>query len=165
MTDAKSLRDLFVENLRHAYDAEKRLVETLPDVRDAAHSPDLKHALQAHLEVTGVHVSRLEQIFDWFGEKPKSERCKSIDGILDDGKHVTELKGDPDVIDAALIAAAQEAEHFEIAMYGTLRAWAAQLGKNEAMETLQVTLEEEKAADGLLTNIAERLNLRAAHAH
>jgi ferritin-like metal-binding protein YciE len=163
MADVKSLNDLFIENLRRAYDAEQRLVDALPELCDAATSEELKHAFQSHFEETEVHVNRLAQIFEWYDEDPQTERCKSIEGTLDDAKHVRKLDAEPDVKDAALIAAAQETEHVEIAMYGTLRTWAAILGKREAMEALEVTLEEEKAADELLTNIAATLNFKAAH--
>lgn len=164
MASAKSLHDLFIENLRRAYDTEKRLVKALPKLRDAATLADLRHALQTHFEETVVQVDRLDQVFGWFGEKPKTQDCESIKGILDDSKHAMDLDADPDVRDAALIAAAQEAEHFEIALYGTLRTWAVVLEKTDAMEALEVTLEEEKAADALLTSIAATLNVRAAHA-
>jgi ferritin-like metal-binding protein YciE len=164
MADAKSLRDLLIENLRRAYDTEKRLVKALPKLRDAATSEELRHAFQTHFEETEIHVDRLDQIFGWFEEKPKAQTCDSIKGILDDGKHVMGLDAAGDVRDAALIAAAQEAEHFEIALYGTLRTWAAVLGRNDATQALEVTLEEEKAADERLTAIAGTLNLRAAHA-
>jgi ferritin-like metal-binding protein YciE len=165
MAQMKSLKDLFIENIRRAYDAEKRLVKALPELRDAATSQDLKHAFQTHFEETEVHVSRLDQIFEWFEEKAKAQTCDAIKGILDDGKRVIDLRAEPDLKDAALIAAAQEAEHFEIALYGTLRTWAVVLERNEAMQALELTLEEEKAADALLTSIAATLNLRAAHAH
>jgi ferritin-like metal-binding protein YciE len=165
MADVKSLKDLFLENLRRAYDTEQHLVEALPKLRDAATSDDLRHALQTHFEETEVQLDRLDQIFGWFDEKPKARTCESIKGILDDSQHVMDLDAEADVRDAALIAAAQEAEHFEIALYGTLRAWAAVLGKNDAMQALEVTLEEEKAADALLTSIAATLNARAPHAH
>ena len=163
MANPKSLNDLLIMNLRRAYDAEQRLVKALPKMRDAATSEELKQALLTHLEETEVHVDRLDQIFGWFEEKPKAETCESIKGILEDGKYVLDFDAEPAVKDAALIAAAQEAEHFEIACYGTLRTWAAFLGKNEAMQALEVTLEEEKNADALLTNIAATLNMRAAH--
>jgi ferritin-like metal-binding protein YciE len=164
MANVKSLRDLFIENLRRGYDTEKRLQKALPKMRDAAASEDLRHALQTHFEETEVHADRLDQIFAWFNEKPKAQTCGSIKGILDDSKHVMDLAGEPDVRDAGLIAAAQEAEHFEIALYGTLRTWALELGQKEAMQALEVTLEEEKAADALLTSIAATLNVHAAHA-
>jgi ferritin-like metal-binding protein YciE len=166
MADMKSLRDLFVENLRRAYDTEKRLVKALPKVRDAATSSDLKHAVQTHYDETELHVDRLEQVFGWLDEKPKTESCDAIKGILDDGDHAIGLDAEhPDVKDAALVAAAQEAEHFEIALYGTLRTWALELGRNDAVQVLELTLEEEKNADSILTAIATTLNSRAAHAH
>ncbi|HKB09121.1 MAG TPA: DUF892 family protein [Vicinamibacterales bacterium] len=164
MAGTGSLNDCFIEQLRRAYDTEKRLVDALPHVRAAAHSEELKQALQTHFEETEIHVSRLEQVFEWCGEKSKTQKSKAIDGILDDSKHVLKLDAEPDVKDAALIAAAQEAEHFEIALYGTMRTWAAVLGRTNVMEALEVTLEEEKAADALLTSIAATLNLRAAAA-
>jgi ferritin-like metal-binding protein YciE len=165
MAQMKSLNDLFIENIRRAYDVEKRLVKALPNMRDAATSEELKHAFQTHFEETESQVSRLDQIFEWFEEKAKGQTCDAIKGILDDGRSVIDLGAEPDLKDAALIAAAQEAEHFEIALYGTLRTWAVVLGRNDAMQALEMTLEEEKAADALLTNIAGTLNLRAAHAH
>lgn len=164
MASANSLQDLFIHNLRRAYDAEKRLLKVQPKLRDAATSEELKHALQTHFEETEVHVDRLDQIFEWFGEKPKTQTCESMKGILNDGKHALNLEADADVKDAALIAAAQEVEHLEIAMYGTLRTWAVALGKNDAMQALELTLEEEKIADAALTSIAETPKVRAAHA-
>jgi ferritin-like metal-binding protein YciE len=160
----KSLKDLFIENLRRAYETEKQLVKALPKLHEAARYDELRYALHTHLEQTELRVDRLEQVFEWFDEKPNGKKCQSIKGILDDGKPALDLEGDADVKDAAIIAAAQEAEHFEIALYGTLRTWASVLGKTEAMEALEVTLEEEKTADSLLTGLAATLNSRAAHA-
>jgi len=165
MADEKTLYDLFIENLRRAYDAEKRLVTALPHFRDGATSEDLIHAFQTHVEETEVHVSRLEQIFEWCREPAKTHTCEAIRGILEDGEDLIDLDVEPNLQDAALIAAAQEAEHFEIALYGTLRTWAVTLGKTDVMQALELTLEEEKAADHLLTSIAATLNARAAHAH
>lgn len=164
MADVKSLNDLFIVNLRRAYDVENRLVKALPTMRDAATSEELKHALQTHLEETKAHVDRLDQVFDWCRQKPEARTCESIKGILEDNKDVVKLDAEAAVKDAALIAAAQEAEHLEIALYGTLRTWAGVLVMREAMEALELTLEEEKAADGLLTGVAGTLNLRAAQA-
>ena len=164
MAHAQSLTDLFLHNLRRIYDGEQRLEKALPKLRDAAESDELKHAFQLHFEETEVHVDRLANVFTAFGEKVKGTTCDAIKGILDDGKDVTGLDAEPDVKDAALIAAAQEAEHFEIAMYRTLRTWAVVLGNSEAVEIFEVTLEEENNADTLLTSIAATLNLRAAHA-
>jgi ferritin-like metal-binding protein YciE len=164
MADASSLTDLFVMNLRRVYDAEQRLVKTLPALRDAATSEELRHAFQAHFEETEAHVDRVERIFGWLGQNAKARSCDSIKGILKDGDDMIDLDAEPSVKDAALIAAAQEAEHFEIAAYGTLRTWAAALENTDVMQTLEVTLEEEKNADALLTNIAMTLNRKAAHA-
>jgi ferritin-like metal-binding protein YciE len=164
MAQVKSLKDLFIENLRRAYDTEKRLLKALPELRDAAKSEELRHAFVTHFEETEVQIDRLDQIFGWFDEKPKAQTCDGIKGILDDAQRALDLDADAAVADAALIAAAQEAEHFEIALYGTLRSWAAILTKNEALQALEMTLEEETAIDALLTNIAGTLNLRAAHA-
>jgi ferritin-like metal-binding protein YciE len=164
MAHAESLKDLFLHNLRRMYDGEQRLEKTLPKLRDASASDELKRAFQLHFEETEVHVDRLAQVFAAFGEKVKGTACDAIKGILNDGKDVVQLDAEPDVKDAALVAAAQEAEHFEIAMYGTLRTWAVVLGNNQAVQILEVTLEEEKNADTLLTGIAATLNLRAAHA-
>lgn len=163
MADATSLNDLFIEHLRRAYDAERRLVDALPELRDAATSDELKHAFQNHFEETEVHVTRLEQIFESCDEDAKTDKSKSIEGTIDDAKYARTLDSE-DLRDAALIAAAQETEHVEIAMYGTLRTWAAILGKREAMESLEMTLEEEKRADELLTNIASTLNMKAVRA-
>jgi ferritin-like metal-binding protein YciE len=162
MADVKNLKDLFVAKLRRVYDAEQRLVKALPKLVKAASSPELKHAFQTHFEETEVHVDRLEQIFAAFNTKPAADSCASIKGILKDGEYALDLHSDPSVKDAALIEAAQEAEHFEIAAYGTLRTWAFALDKTEEMQILEVTLEEEKNADSLLTGIARTLNLRAA---
>jgi ferritin-like metal-binding protein YciE len=163
MADANSLRDLFVQNLRRTYDAEQRLAKALPKMRDAATSDELRHAFQTHYEETVVHADRLDQVFGWFDEKPRADTCEAIKGIIEDSKDVLKLDAEASVKDAALIAAAQEAEHFEIGSYGTLRTWATALERNDAMQVLEVTLEEEKNADALLTNIAATLNLKAAH--
>jgi ferritin-like metal-binding protein YciE len=164
MAHANSLRDLFIENLRRADDAEKRLVKALPKMRDAATSERLKKAFQTHFAQMEVHVDRLDQVFAWFDERPKTETCHAIKGILDDGDYALDLEAEADVKDAALIAAAQEAGHFQIARYGTLRTWAVVVGKKEAIQALELRLEEEKGADTHLTTIAATLNVRAAHA-
>ena len=162
MADMKTLDDLFVHKLRRVYDAEQRLTKALPKLVKAASSPELKAALQVHFEETEVHVERLDRIFGWFGEKPKADTCDGMNGIIWDGDDMRDLDAESEVRDAGLIASAQEAEHWAIAVYGTLRTWAVVLEKKEAMQVLEVTLEEEKAADERLTQIARRLNLRAA---
>jgi ferritin-like metal-binding protein YciE len=147
------------------YDAEQRLTKALPKLEKAASSPELKAAFQAHFEETETHVERLDQVFGLFGVKPDADACEAIKGIIKDGDDAIDMKADPNVRDAALIAAAQEAEHFEMADYGTLRSWAVTLNKTEAMHILEWTLEEEKNADQKLTAIANSLNLRAATVH
>jgi len=165
MAELRSLNDLFLSKLRGVYDAEQRLTRALPKLLDAASSSELKHAFQTHLEETELHVERIEQVFEWFGEKPKGDTCDGIKGIIMDGDYTITADAEPAVRDAALIAAAQEAEHWEIAAYGTLRTWAVVLDKKLAMQVLEVTLEEEKSADSLLTSIAGTLNLQAASSH
>jgi ferritin-like metal-binding protein YciE len=162
MADAKTLNDLFIRELRRAYDGEQRLTKALLKLRDASTSSELKHAFQTHFEETEVHVDRLDQVFESLGEKAKAETCEGIKGIIKDGQQAIDLDAESAVKDAGLIAAAQEAEHFEIALYGTLRTWAVVLDHKTAMQVLEVTLEEEKNADTLLTGIANTLNLQAA---
>lgn len=162
MADARNLNDLFILKLRRTYDAEQRLTKALPELVNAASSSELKRALQTHLEETETHVDRLDQVFGLFDEKPNADTCEAMKGIIKDGQDILKLDADPAVKDAGLIAAAQDAEHHEIASYGTLRTWAATLNKHEAMHVLEWTLEEEENADKRLTQIASRLNLRAA---
>lgn len=162
MADPKSLNDLFVQRLRYLYDAEKRLVDALPKLSKSASSPELKQAFQTHLKETESHVDRLERLFGLINESPKSDTNDAIKGIISAGKDMMDLDSDASVKDAALIAAGQAAEHYEIAEYGTLKTWARVLGKPEAVELLEWTLQEEKNADQALTGIASRLNLQAA---
>jgi ferritin-like metal-binding protein YciE len=164
MAEVKTLNDLFIHKLRRVYDAEQRLVKALPELEQAASSSELKHAFHAHFEETETHIERLDQVFRLFDQEPKAETCDSVKGIIKDAEEVVDLDADPAVRDAGLIAEAQEAEHFEIAAYGTLRTWAVVLGKKEAMHALEWTLEEEVTADKQLTQIASTLNLRAAQA-
>jgi ferritin-like metal-binding protein YciE len=165
MAEPKSLNDLFVHKLRYVYDAEQRLVKALPKLSKAAHSGELKHAFDSHLKQTESHVERAEQLFGLCGEKPNADGNANIKGIINAGDAVIDLDADSSVKDAALIAAAQVAEHYEIAEYGTLRAWARVLGKTEAIQLIDWTLEEEKQADHTLTEIAARLNFQAATPH
>lgn len=164
MSDLKNLNDLFVQKLRYVYDAEQRLTKALPKLADAATSPELKRAFEAHLRETETHVSRAEQLFGLFDQKPDADGNDAIKGLVSAGSDVAKLDGEDAVRDAALIAAAQEAEHYEIAAYGTLRTWAQILKKPEAVELLAWTLEEEKKADQNLSQIAGALNFRAAAA-
>jgi ferritin-like metal-binding protein YciE len=160
--DIKKLDDLFVHTLRDIYYAEKQIVKALPDMVDKASDPALKQGFQAHLGETKNHVTRLEQVFKLHGVEPKGVDCPAIDGIL---KETDELAGDTDkkVLDAALIAAAQAVEHYEMTRYGSLIAWAKQLGRADCASLLQQNLEEEKKADAKLTSLAEGgVNAKAA---
>jgi len=150
-----NLRDLFVNQLEDIYDAEKRLIDTLPKMADASYSDELKQAFLNHLNETRGHVNRLEDIFRSLGIEPKRETCAAMKGLIKEGSDMIDAEGDPSVKDAALIAAAQRVEHYEIAVYGTLRAFANHLGLPDLARTLQDTLEEEGNADKLLTEIAE----------
>ncbi|MPZ40214.1 MAG: DUF892 family protein [Rhizobiales bacterium] len=161
--DIKTMDDLFVHTLRDVYYAEKQLVKALPEMVEKSTDPQLKQAFQAHLGETKNHVIRLEQVFKMHGTEAKGVDCPAIDGIIEEAEEVTGEVEDKPVLNAALAAAAQAAEHYEISRYGTLVAWAKQLGRNDCARVLEQTLEEEKAADRKLTEIAEaRLNLQAA---
>src|SRR5579863_2635754 len=161
--DIKSMDDLFVHTLRDIYYAEKQIVKALPDMVEKATDPQLKQGFQTHLRETENHVKRLEQAFDLIGKEAQGVDCPAIDGII---KEANEVAGEVDkkqVMDAALIAAAQAVEHYEMTRYGTLIAWAKQLGRNDAVTLLNQTLEEEKATDKKLTSVAEsQVNRKAA---
>ena len=157
--------DLLLAQLRDLYDAEHRLVEALPKMADAAHSPELKRAFETHLNETRGQVDRLEQIFKMLDEEPKRESCAAMKGLVEEGEDVINAKGDEDVRDAALIAAAQRVEHYEMAGYGSARAFAERNGKADIARLLQETLDEEGNADKILTQIAEQsVNLQAQRA-
>jgi ferritin-like metal-binding protein YciE len=150
-----SLEELFCHELGDLYDAESRLVSALPKMADAACASELKKAFQSHLRETENHVARLENIFELLGKKPERETCDAMKGLIKEGESMIKAKGDDCVKDAALIAAAQRVEHYEMAGYGTARAFAEQLGHSQIARLLETTLEEEKAADQKLTQIAE----------
>jgi ferritin-like metal-binding protein YciE len=154
-TELNSFQDLFVDQIKDLYDAENRLTEALPKMADAATSTQLKQAFRNHLTETQGHVSRLEQIFREVNLEPKRETCEAMKGLVSEGEEMIKAKGDPDIKDAALIAAAQRVEHYEISGYGTARAFARRLGLTQAASLLQQTLQEEKAADEKLNSIAE----------
>lgn len=163
----QTLQDLFMNQLKDIYYAEKEIVKTLPKMAGAASQSSLKKAFEHHLEETEDHIERLEQVFEMMGEKASGKKCDAIEGIIEEGKQFIEngKSFNPDVNDAGLISAAQRVEHYEIAAYGTLRAFAEHLGKDHAAELLQRTLNEEKQADEKLTGIAETtINERAADA-
>ena len=155
MAEAKTLHDAFLDELRDAYDAEKQLTKALPKMAKAATSPDLRAAFEAHLEETRGHVTRLEDVFAGLDEKVRGKHCDGIAGIIEEGKSVMEEDFDDATMDACLIAGGQRAEHYEMAAYGSLIAWAQAMGYTEAADLLQGTLDEEKAADKKLSSLAE----------
>jgi ferritin-like metal-binding protein YciE len=157
-----SFETLFCEQLADLYDAEQRLVKALPQMADAAHSNNLRIAFQQHLRETQEHVKRLEQVFKLMGKSPKSKTCQAMKGLVEEGSEAISATGDPAVKDAALIAAAQRVEHYEIAGYGTVRTFAQRLGMQDAVRLLQQTLDEEAACDKKLTQLAESsINVKA----
>jgi len=150
-----TLQDLFLNELKDIYHGEKQLLLALPRMAKAAESPDLQAAFTKHLEETEGHVQRLEQIFQSLGERVIGKRCKGMEGIVEEGKDIMEEKGEEAVLDAALIAAAQRVEHYEIASYGCLITYAGLLGDRNAEKLLKQTLAEEEATDKALTALGE----------
>jgi ferritin-like metal-binding protein YciE len=155
MADAGTLHDAFLDEMRDTYDAEKQLIKALPKLAKAATAPGLRTAFENHLEETRGHVERLEQAFAALEEKPRGKHCDGMAGIIEEGKSVLEEDFDGPTLDACLIASGQRSEHYEMAAYGTLVAWARAMGHSEAAELLQQNLDEEKAADEKLTALAE----------
>ena len=155
MAEMKSLRDAFIDELRDTYDAEKQVLKALPKMVKAASSDDLRNAFESHLEETRGQVDRLEQVFATLDEKVRGKHCDGVAGIIEEGKSIMEEDFDDTTMDACLIAAGQRVEHYEMAAYGTLIAWAEVLGLSDAIGLLQETLAEEKAADEKLTALAE----------
>jgi ferritin-like metal-binding protein YciE len=151
----KTLDDLFVHTLQDIYYAEQQIIKALPKMIAKVQDAQLKNALESHLGETKNQVTRLEQVFEMHGESPKAVTCPAIDGIIDEAQAIMSDASDHEVLDAAALAAAQAVEHYEITRYGTLIAWARQLGRSDCASVLQQTLEEEKAADLKLTGIAE----------
>ena len=161
--DIKTLDDLFVHQLRDIYYAEKQIVQALPEMIEKAKDPGLKQGFESHLGETKNHVKRLEQVFKMHGVEAKGVECPAIDGIIEEADEIIGEVDDKKVLDAALIAAAQAVEHYEITRYGTLIAWAKQLDRPDCASVLQENLEEEKAADSKLTSLAEgNINVKAA---
>lgn len=160
-----TLRDLYLDQLRDIYDAENEIVKALPKMADAAASPELRSALNEHLQQTQQHVTRLEQIFSGMSEKAKTKKCQGVRSIIDEGEDIIGEKGDPSVLDAGIISVAQRVEHYEMAVYGSLRAWSNRVGNPQAVPLLEQTLSEEKEADRKLTQIAEQdVNRQASSA-
>jgi ferritin-like metal-binding protein YciE len=161
--DIKTMDDLFLHTLQDIYYAENQIVKSLPKMIEKATNRDLSASFKKHLEETETHVSRLEQVFKMLGAEPKGTDCPAIDGIIEEAEEIAGDIADKEVLDAALIAAAQAVEHYEITRYGTLVAWAQQLGRDDTAAVLQRTLDEEKATDKKLTTLAERkINRKAA---
>jgi ferritin-like metal-binding protein YciE len=159
----KTMEDLFVETLKDIYYAEKHILKALPGMVKKAGAPELKKALETHRQETEGQVDRLEQVFKLFDVAPRGKKCEAIDGIIAEAKEHMSAIEDPEVADAGMIGSAQAVEHYEITRYGTLIAWARQLGKEDAVALLDATLAEEKHADQLLTEIAEAaVNEKAA---
>jgi ferritin-like metal-binding protein YciE len=155
--EPKKLDELFHDTLKDIYYAEKKILAALPKMAKAANSDDLREAFKKHAEETEGQVSRLEQVFEIIEEKPVGKKCAAIEGILEEGQEIAkEYKGSP-ALDAGLLAAAQAVEHYEISRYGTLRAWAQELGLDDAVDLLKETLDEEEATDEALTELAESL--------
>jgi ferritin-like metal-binding protein YciE len=146
-----TLRETFLDELADIYDAEHQLTKALPKMAKAAENDELKAGFEEHLRQTETHVERVERVFQALGEKARAKKCKAMKGLIEEG---AELISD-DAGDAALIAAAQKVEHYEIAGYGSLKSWAQLMGEDEAVELLEQTLEEEKETDGKLTELAE----------
>ena len=161
--DIKTFDDLFVHTLQDIYYAEKQILKALPKMIEKATSPQLKQGLESHRKETENHVARVEKVFKMHGAEAKAVDCPAIDGIIKEANEVTGEVADKQVLDAAIIAAAQAVEHYEITRYGTLVAWAKQLGRPDCASVLQENLNEEGAADEKLTKLAETgINRKAA---
>ncbi len=159
--EIESLRDLYLEELKDTLNAEKQLMKALPKMAKKASHEELRTAFEDHLAVTEEQVRRLETIFDDLGKPARGKKCAGMEGIISEGTEMMQEDMEPEVMDAALIAAAQRAEHYEMAAYGTLRTYARQLGLDNHADLLQQTLDEEGEADKLLTQLAETVNVEA----
>ena len=161
--EIKNLDDLFLHTLQDVYYAEKTIVKSMPKMSKKVTSPELKKAFDKHLEETKGQVTRLETVFEMLGKKAKAEKCPAIEGIVKEAEELMEEIEDPETLDAALLAAAQAVEHYEIARYGTLVSWAGTLKHTDVIEHLQATLDEEKKTDVALSKLGEsKLNKKAA---
>ena len=169
MAEAGTLHDAFIDELRDTYDAEKQLTKALSKLAKASSNPKLRQAFETHLQETHGQIERLQQVFESLDEKVRGKHCDGVAGIIEEGKSIMEEDFDDTTMDACLIAAGQRAEHYEMAAYGTLIAWAQAMGHAEAAKLLQQTLDEEKAADQKLSNLAEsginQSAADAAHSH
>lgn len=162
MKKENHLQELLIEELRDVYSAEQQLLKALPRMAKAAQSERLKEVFERHLEETEQQVERLERAFEVLGETPKAKKCKAMEGLIEEGKEMMEAHKESAMADAALIAAAQKIEHYEIATYGTICTWCDLMGLDEASDLLKETLDEEKTADETLTEVAEsEINVEA----
>jgi ferritin-like metal-binding protein YciE len=159
--EMQSLKDLFIDELKDLYSAENQILKALPKMVKKATSPQLKAGFEKHLKETEGHVERLDKIFQELDENPKGKKCKGMEGIIADGKELMEEDAEPEVMDAGLIGAAQHVEHYEMAGYGCVRTYAELLGLNNIAKLLQKTLDEEKATDEKLTELASNINVEA----
>lgn len=157
----EALKELYIDELKDIYNAENQLVKALPKMAKAATSEELRNGFEEHLEQTKGHVQRLEQIFKALDEKPTGKKCKGMEGLVAEGQEMMGEDFEDDVMDAALISAAQRVEHYEIAAYGTVRTYAELLGEENAVQLLEQTLEEEKETDQKLTDLASEINVQA----
>jgi ferritin-like metal-binding protein YciE len=160
--ESQTLKELYIEELKDIYSAETQLVKALPKMAEAATSGELSKGFEDHLEQTKGHVRRLEQIFDQLGEKPTGKKCKGMEGLVEEGKEMIDDEFEGETLDSGLISAAQRVEHYEIAAYGTVRAFAEILGQDQAVQLLEQTLQEEKDTDQKLTDLASEINVQAA---
>ncbi|HXM94666.1 MAG TPA: ferritin-like domain-containing protein [Candidatus Dormibacteraeota bacterium] len=158
----QALKELYVDELKDIYNAEHQILKALPKMAKAATSDELRSGFEEHLEQTRGQVRRLEQIFSALDEKPTGKKCKGMEGLISEGQEMMKEDFEGEVMDAALISAAQRVEHYEIAAYGTVRTWAEILGKQEAVQLLEQTLDEEKETDQKLTDLASAINVQAA---
>jgi ferritin-like metal-binding protein YciE len=158
------MEELFLDELKDLYSAEKQITKSLPKMAKAATSPDLRKAFETHLEETKGHVDRLEKAFQILGKPTRGKMCHGMEGVLEEGAEVLEETEKGDVRDAALISAAQRVEHYEIAAYGSVREYATLLGQDDIAELLEETLNEEKAADQKLGIVAKSVNSQALQA-
>ncbi len=156
-----TLRELFIDELRDLYDAENRLVKALPKMAKASNSDELRSGIEQHLEQTKGHVERLKQVLTQLEEKPSGKKCAGMVGILQEGEEMLGEDYEGALMDAAIISAAQRVEHYEIAAYGCVHAWAQELGEEDAADLLEKTLNEEKETDQKLTDLAEQINASA----
>ncbi|MEX0928315.1 MAG: ferritin-like domain-containing protein [Balneolales bacterium] len=156
MAKLESINDLFMHELKDIYHAEQQLVDALPTIGEKISSSELKSTMEMHLGQTKDQVKRLEEVFDKLGQSPQAEKCQAMEGLLDECREIMDQDADSAVMDAALIAAQQKVEHYEIASYGTLVTWAKELDNREVSELLGKTLDEEKQADEKLTQIAKQ---------